>query len=74
MEIRRVFAVPPPRNVPGLLERIVQSNSEKGNLELTVQVIRNPRGRVKRKLQKTLDVELIKKKWAHLHIVSNRGN
>ncbi|KAF7658101.1 hypothetical protein LDENG_00017440 [Lucifuga dentata] len=61
----------------GLLERLVQSNTEiasDARLELVVQVVRNPRGGVKRKLEKTLDCELIHKKKQHLYVVVNKDD
>ncbi|MCJ8743447.1 hypothetical protein PDJAM_G00094140, partial [Pangasius djambal] len=48
-----------------MLDRIVQSNTgvvASKRLDLIVQVVRNPRGGGKRKLEKTLDCEIIRKK------------
>ncbi|XP_027136084.1 uncharacterized protein LOC113746038 [Larimichthys crocea] len=59
----------------GLLERLVQSNAEIASyarLELVVQVVHDPRGGVKRKLDKTLDCEIIRIKRQHLYIRDNR--
>nr|DAC81317.1 TPA_asm: PolB [Larimichthys croaker adintovirus] len=61
----------------GLLERLVQSNAEiasDARLELVVQVVHDPRGGVKRKLDKTLDCEIIRIKRQHLYIVDNRND
>ncbi|XP_035987266.1 uncharacterized protein LOC118560394 [Fundulus heteroclitus] len=41
---------------------------------MIVQVVRNPHGGVKRKADKTLDSELIRKKRQHLYIVANRSD
>ncbi|XP_035981580.1 uncharacterized protein LOC118556952 [Fundulus heteroclitus] len=59
------------------LEELTQSNAElpdPNNLEMIVQVVRNPHGGVKRKAEKTLDCELIRKKRQHLYIVANRSD
>ncbi|CAG5896577.1 unnamed protein product [Menidia menidia] len=59
------------------LDDVVQSNAElpeNNNLELILQVVRNPSGGVKRRLEKTLDCELINKKKRHLYLVNNAEN
>lgn len=59
----------------GLLDRIVQSNNNIAadeGVELIVHIVRNPRGGGKRKLEKTLDCEILKKKKRHLYIVDDR--
>lgn len=47
----------------GLLERMMQSNinvaSDEGNVDLVVQLVPNPRGGAKRKLETTLECEFI---------------
>ncbi|KAM9741015.1 uncharacterized protein ACNS7B_012259 isoform 1-T1 [Menidia menidia] len=60
----------------GFLDDLVQSNAElpANNLELILQVVRNPSGGVKRKVGKTLDCELINKKRRHLYVVNNDEN
>ncbi|XP_027865466.1 uncharacterized protein LOC114139628 [Xiphophorus couchianus] len=59
------------------LDELVQSNAElpsESNLELILQIVKNPTGGVKRKAEKTLECELINKKRRHLYIVENTGN
>ncbi|XP_056902762.1 uncharacterized protein LOC130533410 [Takifugu flavidus] len=61
----------------GMLDRIVQSNgiiSSDENIEFILHVVQNPGGGAKRKMEKTLDCEIIDKKRRHLFIVDNRDN
>mgnify|MGYP001360620938 CR=1 FL=1 len=58
----------------GLLEQLVQSNADiasDARLELVVQVVHDPRGGVKRKLEKTLDCKILRINRWHLYIVDN---
>ncbi|XP_036002595.1 uncharacterized protein LOC118565752 isoform X1 [Fundulus heteroclitus] len=59
------------------LDELTQSNEElpgPENLEIVLQIVRNPHGGAKRKATKTLDCELIHKKRRHLYIVENASN
>ncbi|KAB5567811.1 hypothetical protein PHYPO_G00237130, partial [Pangasianodon hypophthalmus] len=59
------------------LDRLVQSNTgvvANERVDLIVQVVRNPRGGGKRKLEKTLDCEIIRKKRRHLYVTEGRGD
>ncbi|KAF7644047.1 hypothetical protein LDENG_00228980 [Lucifuga dentata] len=61
----------------GLLELLVQSNADialDARLELIIEVVCNPRGGVKRRLEKTLDCELIRKKKRHLYVINNKDD
>lgn len=55
----------------------MQSNinvaSDEGNVDLVVQLVRNPLGGAKRKLETTLDCELIRKKRRYLYVVLNQS-
>ncbi|XP_075888841.1 uncharacterized protein LOC142892509 [Nelusetta ayraudi] len=66
-----------PAAFEGLLERMMQSNvdvaSDEGDLHLMVQLVRSPRGGAKRKLETTLECELIRKKKKHLYVVLNNS-
>ncbi|XP_034161428.1 uncharacterized protein LOC117597613 isoform X2 [Pangasianodon hypophthalmus] len=60
-----------------MLDRLVQSNTwvaANKRVDLIVQVVRNPRGGGKRKLEKTLDCEIIRKKRRHLYVTEDRGD
>ncbi|KAF0039231.1 hypothetical protein F2P81_007466 [Scophthalmus maximus] len=46
----------------------------RSRLEFVVQVLRNPRGGGKRKINKTLDCEILNKKRRHLYMVHNKNN
>ncbi|XP_013889670.1 uncharacterized protein LOC106536875 [Austrofundulus limnaeus] len=59
------------------LDELIQSNAEieaDGTLEFTVQIVRNQRGGSKRKLSRTLDVELLHKKRQRLYFIQNQEN
>ncbi|KAF0042943.1 hypothetical protein F2P81_004280 [Scophthalmus maximus] len=69
------------RHFTGLAERVrpegIQSNGridEDSHLEFVVQVLRNPRGGGKRKINKVLDCEILNKKQRHLYMVHNKNN
>ena len=60
-----------------LVDQLVQSNAaimEDGGLELVVQVVHNHRGGAKRKLENTLDCEILSKKAPHLYVTNNSNN
>lgn len=48
----------------------VKLEAKRGDLDLVVQLVGNPRGRGKRKLDKTLECELIRKKKRHLYVIA----
>ncbi|CAG5950739.1 unnamed protein product [Menidia menidia] len=73
MEIRHPFNVTAPSrgNLAVFHASVMHSNAElpaNNNLELIFQVVRNPSGGVKRKLEKTLDCELINEKKRHSYL------
>ncbi|CAK6983526.1 uncharacterized protein LOC117474988, partial [Scomber scombrus] len=60
-----------------LLDELVQSNMAlmtDGGLELVVQLIRNPRGGSKRRLDSMIDSEVVKKRRKFLYVVENPDN
>jgi len=59
------------------LDELTQSNAQIAsdtNLELILQVVRNPTGGTKRKASKALECELIQKKKRHLYVTDNCDN
>ncbi|CAK6981382.1 uncharacterized protein LOC117480942 [Scomber scombrus] len=60
-----------------LLDELVQANMAlmtDGGLELVVQLIRNPRGGSKRRLDSMIDSEVVKKRRKFLYVVENPDN
>ncbi|XP_013871527.1 uncharacterized protein LOC106522867 [Austrofundulus limnaeus] len=59
------------------LDHLIQSDGQidsENDLEFIIQIVKNPRGGIKRKAEKSLDTELINKKKKHLVIVPERND
>lgn len=60
-----------------MLEKLVQSNAavmDDGRIDIVLQIVRNNRGGVRRKLETLLNDEVLRKKARFLHVPQNTDN